>query len=879
METLNTTGFLFTETTLTLSLLTADFGDGYEANALTGSPHGVRGWSMKIDVLPDSYSHAAAVEGDTRAEYLWQFFLRSKAAGNQPFWFEDPKDGKFYLAKFADDTLSYSILCAKIYSTGLQLKQRRIRSTAGAPRTGLIYRDTFATLSGWTNGGSWSVDSDVPALVAAASSDPSVAFAGTAGGADAMGVREGIIYVEDDTWYLLYDAGNGVPATSGYVWRMFLATSTDRGQSWVKEGPLSIGFAKSNNPADGNWASRACGYMDKFSGTYYLHTNTADALAGSEIPAGHFFSDVWSGPSPRGPWTFIRQELTAGGSGDFDSRYAYGCCVVQDPDSAGDFYLFYGGYDGTTNNIGLATAAGPAGPWFRVWMLLDPALAGNPENAKVFWHAGIARWVMTVNQINTGLGKTTWNSIFISDNLTDWTAAQRYDFQQNFPIDSSGLNIIGVPSPFYTEEGLPLFEAGKLPISFDGDTDDSTSGAHHGRRIKFSSLEPAPHALHYNAVDTTVRLLSRTLVHGDFIAEFEVDASQFGTSAQMCFDFRLDTPGGNTGYRIAVQFDNDLPGRYLLLQKRTAGIWATLVTGSGSGLILPGTSPDYFYMNRVRIVAVGARIEAYLGGELQVNYEEATYLSGAAIAFAGYNIEAHVRLLEIYASDTVVLNNVAPGDLVTLRGPAGQPVKQLIATEAPMASIVHNCYAAESVQVGDEILTAELTNWALASRGATATASSNAGSDYLPVFANDGLRVGLNSNTGYWASATGTAPHTLVIDFGELRAIQLINLFTCQSNPAAWLTPTLELTFSQYGARAFTLEYWDGADWQAVPGGAVTGNNKVWRQFAGLDISTTKLRVTISDSSDDYGRIAELEAWGSIGIWGGSVLNANRIPL
>jgi hypothetical protein len=159
METLNTTGFLFTEVAGDWNVLTADFGDGYESSATVGAPEGTRSWSMKIDVLPDSLAQAGGIADDldpsfllteggdfvlteggdrivleresTRAQYLWRFFRVSKAAGNQPFWVEmdDPDDGlrKLYLASFVDNKLSYAILCAKIYSTGLQLRQRRLR--------------------------------------------------------------------------------------------------------------------------------------------------------------------------------------------------------------------------------------------------------------------------------------------------------------------------------------------------------------------------------------------------------------------------------------------------------------------------------------------------------------------------------------------------------------------------------------------------------------------------------------------------------------------------------------------------------------------------------------------------------------------------------
>lgn len=142
IETLDTTGFLMNNVRVKYALLVADFGDGFESGAIIGNLDGQRFWSMKIDVVPDdTTSGAGLIEGETRAEYLWNFFQRSKAAANQPFWFlhQEPGQGEqLFLASFIDDELSFDILCAKIYSSGLQLKQRRLEDivspvTPGGP--------------------------------------------------------------------------------------------------------------------------------------------------------------------------------------------------------------------------------------------------------------------------------------------------------------------------------------------------------------------------------------------------------------------------------------------------------------------------------------------------------------------------------------------------------------------------------------------------------------------------------------------------------------------------------------------------------------------------------------------------------------------------
>ena len=117
-ELLNTSGFRFTQTTIPVSLLRADFGDGYAPPAaIIGSS--VRGWNVRLDAVnsPD-------------AEYLWQFWLARKREGNFACWIRDPKDDLYYLVEFTDNNLSFDLLCARAYAIGIELRQRRDRDQA-----------------------------------------------------------------------------------------------------------------------------------------------------------------------------------------------------------------------------------------------------------------------------------------------------------------------------------------------------------------------------------------------------------------------------------------------------------------------------------------------------------------------------------------------------------------------------------------------------------------------------------------------------------------------------------------------------------------------------------------------------------------------------
>jgi hypothetical protein len=68
-----------------------------------------------------------------------------------------------------------------------------------------------------------------------------------------------------------------------------------------------------------------------------------------------------------------------------------------------------------------------------------------------------------------------------------------------------------------------------------------------------------------------------------------------------------------------------------------------------------------------------------------------------------------------------------------------------------------------------------------------------------------------------------------------------------------------------YGLRDFEVQYWTGSAWAPVPGGTVTGNNKVWRQFTFAPLSTTKIRVYVTATGDNvWSRIAEVEAYTNV---------------
>ncbi len=158
------------------------------------------------------------------------------------------------------------------------------------------------------------------------------------------------------------------------------------------------------------------------------------------------------------------------------------------------------------------------------------------------------------------------------------------------------------------------------------------------------------------------------------------------------------------------------------------------------------------------------------------------------------------------------------------------------------------------------------TNVALASYGATAMASST----YNDRFPADGAINGEHSGA-FWAAGggwndktSGVYPDWVEVDFNVTQTISQIDVYTLRDQYKTSTPPITDIqTFSLYGARDFQVQYWDGADFVNVPGGAVFGNNRVRRRFVFLTpITTDRIRVLVTAAPDNlYSRIVEVEAF------------------
>lgn len=136
IETLDDTGFTFEEVGLQARRITANFGDGYTAGARIGLADGLRGWKVRIDLLPDfDLQPGASFEAyiETRARYLWNFWKRHKLERNSeifimrdPFPADPTRKRDRVFARFIGEDLSLPMTTEYLFSAGLTLRQARI---------------------------------------------------------------------------------------------------------------------------------------------------------------------------------------------------------------------------------------------------------------------------------------------------------------------------------------------------------------------------------------------------------------------------------------------------------------------------------------------------------------------------------------------------------------------------------------------------------------------------------------------------------------------------------------------------------------------------------------------------------------------------------
>jgi parallel beta-helix repeat protein len=157
------------------------------------------------------------------------------------------------------------------------------------------------------------------------------------------------------------------------------------------------------------------------------------------------------------------------------------------------------------------------------------------------------------------------------------------------------------------------------------------------------------------------------------------------------------------------------------------------------------------------------------------------------------------------------------------------------------------------------------TNVARSSYGATAVASSEYNASFPASGVIDGEHDGNNwGSGGGWNDRTrGVFPDNVQINLNVTQTLDAIDVYTLKDQPNNGSTVGDFTTFNSYGITDFDVQYWNGSAWVTVPGGSITGNNRVKRRFSfSTPITTDRIRVLVNSSADLlFSRVVEVEAF------------------
>jgi hypothetical protein len=143
------------------------------------------------------------------------------------------------------------------------------------------------------------------------------------------------------------------------------------------------------------------------------------------------------------------------------------------------------------------------------------------------------------------------------------------------------------------------------------------------------------------------------------------------------------------------------------------------------------------------------------------------------------------------------------------------------------------------------------------------TSSTYGGNGFPASAIINGDRRGANWGAGGgWADGTlDVLPDWVQVNFNGPKTISEVDLFTLQDTVASPSEPTPTMEFRAYGVTGWSVQYFNGTQWVAVPGATVSGNRLVWRQFTFSPITTTAIRAVITSALDRYSYVIELEAY------------------
>lgn len=553
--------------------------------------------------------------------------------------------------------------------------------------TGLLHQ-ADGSLTGWTNAGGWTSDSD-PAMVCfgatpvpayspwykAAIRDP---FPGN--GEYVSGIREPSLFVENGRWQLTADSEG-----------QHLYLSADRGRTMSRtDARPSVHTARVGGGAITGYAN---GWPGKFGSTYYVLRVAIDS------GSGPYYIDSWS--TTVDPTLAVQSDWIAGNTYKGTGGWSEVGHSVQPGsvlfDGASTYYQVVSGENSSgVNSIGLLSCPSPIGPYTRV----DPAIcdATNaglngriPENTRAFVHPGLGRVIVLANGGHDNANDRNVQVVSPGSSLTDWTGATVRQHQRVCPLDTT-VGAVGTSGHFTGPDAALVYDAttGYVPIVYDCDPRSSQASSWvDARTVRYAALEPSALALRYSGSgDTTSRSLSRTLAHTDLVVELIAQATAWnGSGGSLTVEYRSD--GSGNAYRARAGKDG-----FVSLYKVTGGSETLLAAGSGATYPSVQTTEQMtfsstYMLQRFKVQVLGNVHKGYIDGDLQYSYTDSSspIASGTALALTGKGLDCDVRCLSARTSDLVTVTGLTPGLDCYLRGPAGIPYGSILADASGTGTI------------------------------------------------------------------------------------------------------------------------------------------------------------------------------------------------
>ena len=283
--------------------------------------------------------------------------------------------------------------------------------------------------------------------------------------------------------------------------------------------------------------------------------------------------------------------------------------------------------------------------------------------------------------------------------------------------------------------------------------------------------------------------------------------------------------------------------------------WSPTATGTHAITALATDDKGASRTSKTQLVTVGDAQPVYaIAGQLTAN---GSPLAGASVALGG----ARSAETKTGADGRYAFTNLPTGGNYTVTPSLADHIfAPANRAYSPLAQDV-----SDANFVGTTASTVTRVNHALTSNGGAATASSHFSDAYWgtypPGAVIDGSRRVASPGALWLDNTYNSWPDWIEVAFAGPKSVSEIVVVTHPDDTSS--EPTDATTFTKYGATSFEVQYWTGAAWATVPGGSVTGNDRVIRKFTFAPVNTSRIRVVVTGGKDNaFARLVEVEAWG-----------------